>query len=65
MRAVRAGGWFVLGWLCCFGQGLFGSKLHSLWTDWVTWQGASPDQRARMRRERRQRTNSFDVGRQQ
>jgi hypothetical protein len=64
VRAVRATAWFVLGWLCCFGQGLFGSKLHSLWTDFVTWQGASREQRAQWRRERRLRTKTFDVGRQ-
>jgi hypothetical protein len=35
VKAVRATAWFVAGWLCCFGQGLFGSKLHSMWEDRV------------------------------
>jgi hypothetical protein len=56
MRVLRAAGWFVAGFLTAVGQGLFGSKLHGLiadtrlyarWVRWITWQGASPDQRFR------------------
>jgi short subunit dehydrogenase-like uncharacterized protein len=40
------------------------------WERFVAWQGASPDQRARMRREKRSRVKAFDwvqdtVGREQ
>lgn len=34
----------VVGWLACFGQGLWGSKLHSM----ATRSGISLDKRARM-----------------
>lgn len=55
-RAGVAAAWFTAGWLCCFGQGLWGSKLHSLIADWRTWQGASPEKRARIVLEKRRAT---------
>ena len=51
-RVVSAAAWFSLGWLACFGQGLYGSKLHGLFRDWLTWQAASREQRQRIREER-------------
>jgi hypothetical protein len=54
----------VAGW---WRDRLYGLRLW--WGAWRTWQGASPDKRARMRREKRSRVKAFDwvrdVGREQ
>lgn len=56
--------WLTLGYLCAVLMAFFGSKLLGLWEEFVTWQGASREQRAQWRRVRRLRTKTFDVGRQ-
>lgn len=54
--------WLAFGWAGAFLMALCGSKLHGLWEDFVTWLGASREQRAQMRRTKR--LKHFDVGRQ-
>jgi hypothetical protein len=52
--------WIAVGYGIAFGMAVFGSKLHGLVEGWRTSQGASPDQRDRMRREKRSRVKAFD-----
>lgn len=52
--------WLAFGWAGAFLMALCGSKLHGLWEDFVTWQGASREQRQQMRRVRRLDGRRFD-----
>jgi len=50
----------AVGWAGAVGMALCGSKLHGLWEDFVTWQAATPDQRAQWKRTRRLNGRRFD-----
>jgi hypothetical protein len=52
--------WLTLGYLAAVGMAFFGSKLLGLWEEFVTWQGASREQRAQWRRTRRLDDHRFD-----